>query len=213
MAETLLITAGDVIEVQLTSETVVIESADGRRNLEPGHITNRMRLFVRQTDGVEKKYDFEDTELGVREGQRVAIVRGQLKKWPEAENLMLFNLSSGEDDVFEASLAAYLGHKPAIGPVLKAALLSLAVAFTYWIAATLGASEGSDGMTRLGFAVLYAVLSYPVFWWLWRTWDRLTQNARYRAARKRFIDEMNGRVRAYALEPGSGARYESGNAT
>jgi hypothetical protein len=61
MAETLLINAGDVIEVQLTSETVVIEGAGGRRNAEPGHITNRMRLFVRQTDGVEKKYDFEDT--------------------------------------------------------------------------------------------------------------------------------------------------------
>lgn len=198
MAETVLINAGDVIEVQLTSETVVIESEGGRRNVEPGHITNRMRLFVRHTDGSEKKYDFEDTELGVRETQRVAIVRGQLKRWPEPINLILFNLSSGESDTFDGNLAAYLGHKPFIGPILKAALLALAVALIYWIAASLSAREGADAMTRLGFAVLYAVLSYPVFWWLCRTWDRLTQNSRYRAARRRFINEMSGRVQAYA---------------
>ncbi len=201
MAESVLINAGDVIEVQLTSETVVIESEGGRRNVEPGHITNRMRLFVRHTDGTEKKYDFEDTELGVREEQRVAIVRGQLKRQPEPINLILFNLSSGESDTFDTNLVAYLGHKPFIGPILKAALLSLAVALIYWIAATLGAREGADGMTRLGFAVLYAVLSYPVFWWICRTWDRLTQSARYRAARRRFINEMTGRVQAYAPAP------------
>jgi hypothetical protein len=39
MAEnTVIVTAGDVIEVQLTSETVVIESA-GARHVEPGHTT------------------------------------------------------------------------------------------------------------------------------------------------------------------------------
>src|SRR5262245_18211023 len=91
-ASTLLITAGDVIEVQLTSETVVIEGAD-RCYVEPGHIPNRMRLFVREAVGKEQKFDFEDTELGVRETQRVAVVRGRLKKRPEAMNLLLFNLS------------------------------------------------------------------------------------------------------------------------
>src|SRR5262245_12294204 len=107
----LLISAGDVIEVQLTSETVVIEGAT-RRHVEPGHITNRMRLFVRELDGSEMKYDFEDTELGVRESQRVAIVRAHLKRAPAPVNMILFNLSSNERDTFEPGLAAYLGHKP-----------------------------------------------------------------------------------------------------
>ena len=71
MAETVLVSVGDVIEVQLTSETVMIEGAHGRRQAEPGHITNRMRLFVKLVDGKEQKFDFEDTELGVRETQRV----------------------------------------------------------------------------------------------------------------------------------------------
>ena len=79
MADTLLISAGDVIEVQLTSETVVIDTPQGRQ-VEQGHITNRMRLFIKLTDGKETKFDFEDTELGVRETQRVAVVRGKAEK-------------------------------------------------------------------------------------------------------------------------------------
>ena len=198
MGETLLITAGDVIEVQLTSETVVIEGAAGRRNVEPGHITNRMRLFVRQTDGVEKKYDFEDTELGVREEQRVAIVRGKLKRWPEPRNLILFNLSSGENDTFEAGLAAYLGRKPFFGPLWKAAVLSLGVIIVFWFVSNFLMREGNGGLGSIALAVMFGFLTYPVFWWLTRTWDRLTEKMRYRTARKRFINEMAGRVQAYA---------------
>jgi hypothetical protein len=70
MADKLLVRAGDVIDVQLTSETVVIEGAD-RRQVE-------QTITVREADGQRRaKFDFEDTELGVRETQRVVIVRGQ----------------------------------------------------------------------------------------------------------------------------------------
>jgi hypothetical protein len=196
-ANTLLISAGDVIEVQLTSETVVIEGAD-RRHVEPGHITNRMRLFLREVEGGEKKYDFEDTELGVRESQRVAIVRAKLKGAPEPANLILFNLSSGEKDTFEPGLAAYLGHKPFFGPLWKAAALSLGVAVVFWFASNFIYRSGQGGLMSVMLAGMFAFLTYPVFWWLARVWDRLTEKMRYRAARKRFINEMIGRVRPYA---------------
>jgi len=201
MAETLLINAGDVIEVQLTSETVVIEGAGGRRDAETGHITNRMRLFVRQTDGAEKKYDFEDTELGVREEQRVAIVRGKLKRWAEPRNLILFNLSSNEKDTFEYGLAAYLGHKPFFGPLWKAAIISFGVAVVFWFVSNFIERDGHGGLMSIMLALMFAFLSYPLFWWICRTWDRLTEKARYKAARKKFIAEMSGRVQAYALAP------------
>jgi hypothetical protein len=196
-ANTLLISAGDVIEVQLTSETVVIEQG-GRRQEEPGHITNRMRLFVRETDGKEKKYDFEDTELGVRETQRVAIVRGKLKKWTEPRNLLLFNLSSGEQDEFESGLAPYLGRKAFFGPVWKAGVLALGVALVFWFVSNFITRNGYGGLLSVGLALMFAFLTYPVFWWICRVWDRLTERMRYRAARRRFIKDMTGRVKAYA---------------
>jgi hypothetical protein len=196
-AQTLLISAGDVIEVQLTSETVVIESRTGRRE-EEGHITNRMRLFVKETDGAEKKYDFDDTELGVRETQRVAIVRGKLKKAEQPLNLILFNLSSNESDTFENGLRAYLGHNPFFGPLWKAAALSLGVAVVFWFVSNFVTRNGYGGLMSISLALMFGFLTYPVFWWLSRTWDRITERMRYKAARKRFIKDMTGRVRAYA---------------
>src|ERR1043165_7691522 len=132
MGETFTIHAGDVIEVQLTSETVVIETPNGRREADDaGRITNRMRLFVRHPDGKEEKYDFDDTELGVRETQTVAIVRGKRRRAKEPVNLILFNPSSGEHDPFERGLASYLGHKPFFGPLSKALVLALGVAVIF----------------------------------------------------------------------------------
>jgi hypothetical protein len=197
MAETLLISAGDVIEVQLTSETVLIESPTGRRE-EEGHITNRMRLFLREIDGNEKKYDFDDTELGVRETQRVAVVRGKVKKIEQPLNLILFNLSSGEHDTFENGLRVYLGHKPFFGPLWKAATLSLGVAVVFWFVSNFITRNGYGGLMSISLAIMFGFLTYPVFWWISRTWDRITERMRYKAARKRFIKDMAGRVRAYA---------------
>jgi hypothetical protein len=198
MAEnTLIVTAGDVIEVQLTSETVVIEGA-GVRHVEPGHITNRMRLFVREGEGQERKYDFDDTELGVRETQRVAIVRGKLKRVKEPVNLILFNLSSGEQDTFENGLAAYLGRTPFFIAPWKAAGFALLVALVFWLCSNFLVRGGAGGVASIMFAVMFGFLTYPVFWWLCGIWDRVSERMRYRRARKRFIAEMTGRVRAYA---------------
>ncbi|MBK8545421.1 MAG: hypothetical protein IPL62_18955 [Caulobacteraceae bacterium] len=203
MADKLLVRAGDVIDVQLTSETVVIEGAD-RRQVEPGHITNRMRLFVKLTDGAEQKFDFEDTELGVRETQRVVIVRGQgkgkLDRGPY--NIVLFNVSSGERGEFEGGLRTFLGHTPFFGPLWKAAVISLGVALVSWFVATFVVNPGSNGgISGLWLGIMFGFLSYPAWWWLCRTWDRITERMRYRAAKKKFLAEMSARAVAYA--PGS----------
>jgi hypothetical protein len=199
MADKLLINAGDVIDVQLTSETVVIEGAD-RRHVEPGHITNRMRLFLRETDGKEKKYDFEDTELGVRETQRVVVVRGQGKGKRDTGpyNILLYNLASNERGDFDAGLQTYLGRKPFFGPLWKAAVLALGVALVFWFVSNFITRNGYGGLLSVGLALMFAFLTYPVFWWICMTWDRITERMRYRAARKRFLSDMDGRVRAYA---------------
>jgi hypothetical protein len=196
-AQSPLISAGDVIEVQLTSETVVIDTPQGRQRVEkPGHITNRMRLFVRELDGREQKYDFEDCELGVRETQRVAIVRGRVRREPEPVNLILFNLSSGERDLFERGLARYLGYTPLFGPRWKAAAMALGVALVLWLVSRFAFNVGSMSSTAL--AIMFAFLLYPLLWWISGHWDRITGRIRYKRARKQFIAEMEGRVRAYA---------------
>jgi hypothetical protein len=196
-AQTLEVTGGDVIEVQLTSETVVIDTHDGRRlRAEPGHITNRMRLFVRHTDGAEKKYDFEETELGVRETQRVAIVRGRLKRDPDFMNLVLYNLSSGDRDTFDGNLRRYLGKKPFFGPLWKAAGFALVVAVVFYLVSHFVYDRGHVGAAFLG--AMFAFLTYPVFWWLCRTWDRVTERMRMNAALKRFLAETDARARTFA---------------
>lgn len=193
-----LISAGDVIEVQLTSETVVMQSASGRRQAEPGHITNRMRLFVRETDGKERKYDFEETELGVRETQRVAIVRARIRDIEDPVHLILFNLSSGEKDTFELALAAHLGRKPFFGPRWKAFGISLMIALIFWLVSHFIVHGGEDAILAGVWAVMFAFLSFPLFWWICATWDRVTEKMRYKAARKRFIAEMTQRVQKFA---------------
>lgn len=197
----LLVSAGDVLDVQLTSETVVIDTPMGRRAVaEPGHITNRMRLFVKDLDGREQVYDFEETELGVRETQRVAIVRAQIKREPAPLNLMLFNLTAGQHDTFEGGLRVYLGRKPFFGPLWKATGFSLLTGLIVWLACRYAYHK--DVVTTGFLTVAAAMLLFPAYVWLCRAWDRITEAMRYRAARARFIAEMSARVQGYA---GAGA--------
>lgn len=204
MAKALMISAGDVLEVQLTSETVVIETPQGRRPVaEPGHITNRMRLFVKLTDGKEQKFDFDDTELGVRQGQRVAIVRA-LPRRAAATNLILFNLSSGERDTFEAGLQTYLARTPLFGPMWQALGFALVVAVGFWLVSNFSTREGHGGMMSVVLALMFAFLSYPLFWWLCSLWGRFSARMRYQAERKRLIADAEAQVAMFAPGPAAG---------
>jgi hypothetical protein len=119
---------------------------------------------VRHADGKEEKYDFDDTELGVRETQTVAIVRGKLRRAKGPVNLILFNLSSGELDPFERGLASYLGHKPFFGPLAKAFVFALGVAIIFYLVSHYIVRH-EQGAVMSGFlALMFAFLCYPVFW-------------------------------------------------
>jgi len=195
--QTPLITVGDVIEVQLTSERVVIRSAQGRE-AQPAHITSRMRLFVKELDGSEHKYDFDDTELGVRETQRVGIVRARFKGQRDPQNLALFNLSSGESDAFEPALAAYLQRRPLVGPRGHALGWALVVALLTWAISNWGYRGGEGGPMSVFLAVAFAVLTFPIVWGLSALWDRLSARARYGRARAAFLSDAEAQVRALA---------------
>lgn len=192
----LLINAGDVIEVQLTSETVVIETNGRRRDAEPGHITNRMRLFVRETDGKEQTYDFEETELGVRNTQRVAIVRARLAGAPAPVNLILYNLSSGAKQPFDPAIGAYLHKKTLFGPIWKASGAALLIAFGFYLVSHFVMGRGA---VSAGFlAAMFAFLAFPVVWWISGIVDRISAQGRFRKAYAAFVAAMDERTRAFA---------------
>lgn len=202
MADNVSIAAGDVIEVQLTSEKVVVQSAQGRRTVErpTGEINNRLRLFVKDLEGKEQTFDFEDTELPVRQGQRVAVVQTRLKRVAEPVNLMLFNLSSGESDTFEPGLHAHLGRTPFFNALTKALVIAAAIGLIFWVVSFYIMNAGA---WMAGFAAAaLAFLLFPLLLWLCRTWDRVSERMRYARARKSFIANMEGRVRVYAADAG-----------
>src|SRR5690606_37938466 len=72
------------------------------------------------------------------------------------------------------------------------------VALTFWFVSNFITRNGYGGLTSVALALMFGFLTYPVFWWICRTWDRISERFRYRAARGRFIEEMRGRVQAYA---------------
>ncbi len=191
MSRPFTIAAGDVLEVQLTSETVIFERGDGTSE---HNASNRMRLFVRDLEGKERKFDFEETQLGVRTGQRIAVVQGQTRSEPVT--LMLFNLSAGEDDTFETNLRAFLDVRSWFSPPLQTLAATVIYIALFWLIARFGFGR-SEGFANV-YSVVSAALLAPAFWWAATTWERLSHEWRYNAARKRLISDARGRVRVYA---------------
>ena len=133
MSERLLISAGEVIEVQLTSETYVMAQGSGggrkrrrkRGEAQPtGRIVNRMRVFVREADGKERTYDFEGARLGVHDGHSVCVVRGRCEGGGKPVNLMLCNLSTEDRDLFEQQIVTFLDRKRRFGPFWHGSVLA-----------------------------------------------------------------------------------------
>jgi len=110
-------------------------------------------------------------------------------------------LESMQHDPFEQGLSRYLGHKPFFGPLAKAFVLSLGVAVIFFLVSDYIVRQGQGGLMSVFLALMFAFLTYPVFWGICGLWDRMTERMRYRRIRKQFIDEMAGRVRAHAPKP------------
>jgi len=207
MADKLLISSGDVIDVQLTSETLVVENqaarGGGRRRrgkpqpLSTGRISNRMRVFLREDGGREANFDFEGARVGVREGHRCAVVRGRCKGVREPVNLMLVNLSTDEHDIFENALVAYLSAKPMFGAFWKAcgAFLLMIPFGVFYSQIILDHARAMSLLESFWWALFFAFLTFPVFWGLAGVWDNMTARQRFKDARIALLDDVQARLR------------------
>ena len=206
MSDRLHIVTGEVIDVQLTSETLVVESAVGRRRTKRkapkpasgGRITNRMRVFLRDHDAAkETMFDFEGAKLGVRDGHHCAVVRGHCKGAKDPVNLMLINISTNERDFFELGIFAFLNRKRFFGPIWTALGLSLImIAFgVFFSQVILGHSESMSVLESFWWSLFFAFLVFPIFWWLAGLWQRMDDRARLRRARQALIEEVEARLR------------------
>lgn len=206
MTDAVLISAGDVIEVQLTSETLVVERGredprGERARAEPqpaGRITNRMRVFLREEDGKDRHYDLESARVGVHDGQRVAVVRVRLPRLETPLNVMLVNFSTDERDLFENNIAAHLKRKPFFSPFWKGLGLALIMFAIFFLISHFIVRNGQQPVMSAFLAGFFSFLAFPVFWWAASVWDNVTGRLRYARDRKAFIADIEGRLRAYA---------------
>lgn len=207
MTERVQIAAGDVIEVQLTSETLVVENQRGERQpgrkaqraVQTGRISNKMRVFLRDADGKEDDYDLDGARIGVRDGHRAAIVRGNVPGVREPINLVLINISTDERDVFERNMHAFLYRKPFFGPLWKAFGLA-AIMTVFGVFYSQFILQHHDTMTMLEsfwWALFFSFLAFPVLWWVAGLFEKITGDAKYKRDRAKLLADIDGRLHAF----------------
>ncbi len=204
MAERFQIAAGEVIEVQLTSETYVIEGRPTPKakkgKLQPlagGRIANRMRVFLREADGKERNYDFADARIGLHDGHQAAVARGKIKGERDPINLMLVNFSTDERDLFERNIAEFLDKPALFGPIWKAVglaalMLLIGMALSHFVI-----SPDKGWAYAFWWAFFFSFLAFPIFWGITALWTRLTDRARYQRDRAKLIADIEGALKAH----------------
>ncbi|MBI1252423.1 MAG: hypothetical protein GC189_13250 [Alphaproteobacteria bacterium] len=188
----LQVISGDVTDVQLTSERVTPNALMGSQDRE-GVVVTQMRVFLRDERGKERHFDFEDADLGVREGHRAVVVRGRRKDMESPATLMLINQSTDEREEYPRGFDA-IYRPPWFGPRWKALGLSAALAVIFYLISHFNFDRPPLGAAFLAF--MFSFLSYPVFWALSWAWDRITQQRRRRAERQRIRDLVSSRLSA-----------------
>jgi len=96
-----------------------------------------------------------------------------------------------------------LKRTPLFGAPWQAAAWSLLVALLFWVASNFVVRHGHGGMMSIFLAVMFAFLSYPLFWWLCGLWGRVSARMRYQAERKQLIAAAEAQVAGFA--PGAAA--------
>jgi hypothetical protein len=203
MSERLLISGGEVIEVQLTSETYVMAQGSGsgrkrrrkRGEAQPtGRIVNRMRVFVREPDGKERTYDFEGARLGVHDGHSVCVVRGRCEGGGKPVNLMLCNLSTEDRDLFEQQIVTFLDRKRLFGPFWHAMGLSAVLWVLFFLISFGIVRHGHQAITAGFYALFFAFLAFPVLWAGTGIWDRITERRRFKDGRAKLISDIEAHI-------------------
>lgn len=205
MAERFQISAGEVIEVQLTSETYVIEgraspSTKKRVKSKPqagGRIVNRMRVFLREADGKERNYDFAEAKIGLHDGHHAAVVRAKPKGVRDPINLALVNYSTDERDLFESNIAALLDKPVWFGPKWKALGLSALMLLIGMGLSHFVISPGKGWAYAFWWALFFSFLAFPIFWGVATLWTRLTERARFQRERGKLLAEIETALKAH----------------
>lgn len=158
----------------------------------------KMRVFIRGEDGRESDYDFPSAEVGVREGQRVVIVRASDTQTQPA-SLVLLNVATGEREEYHDAFAHFTERPPSIGPRWSAALIAAGIGVVFFFYFMLAARMGAFG----GFfwAVFTAFVLYWPIWGLTWTYGKITAPIRAERARNAIRTEIEARMAAHVRVP------------
>lgn len=162
-----------------------------------------MRIFLRDESGKELKFDLEDANIGVRNGHACAIVRGYCRGAKDPVNLALVNVSTGERDIFELAMFAYLKRATLMGPILWAMIFStiMMVFGVFYSQIILGRADSISMLESFWWAFFFAFLTFPVFWGLTGMWLRFTEKSRMRKERADLLAQVDARLNAARRAP------------
>ena len=184
------IVEGEVVKVQLTSETHVAGRARvqlGSDVLVSSKVVNHMRLFIAIDAKTERDFSFINTTVGVREGHRVAVVRAKPAGPGPWLNVALYNLTT---QLREEQIGAFA--KAARQQWIPARWRAGAWGFAAFLIDMLVGQFLHPRDHSLKVAVAIGVLVVPLAWLIGAITDRVVLPARQRQAEKalRFsIDE------------------------
>lgn len=181
------IVRGEVTKVQFTSETV---SARGR-----GKTVNRMRVFLREGAGAaERDFTFTDTTVGVHEGHVVAIARAIVRGQKGPVLLALINESTGQRDDSEEGFARAARPYTMFGPRWKAFFMAAGLFVIGYIVSRFFVSPDKTAMTWVGWPLILAFLTYPVFWGAAGMWQQMTAGRAVRDGESALRAEIAARL-------------------
>jgi hypothetical protein len=199
----LMITTGEVLKVQLTSETHMLKapSTTGAQS----RIVNKMRVFLRDNgDGKEKDFTFVNSSVGVREGHRVSIVRAQVRHAKSPILLMLVNHSTGQREDSDGGFEKAMSTKGYFGQKWKAFGLSAILFVLFWLVSHFIVRQGQGGLASFFFALMFSFLMFPVFRGGVIVVDKLTVPKKERVEADRLRLEIAGRLAALEGQPVAG---------
>jgi hypothetical protein len=188
------IVTGDVVNVQLTSETHIAGGRGARagQTLDVrSRVINRTRVFLKGPDGRERDFSFANTTVGVREGHRLSVVlaKGAAMKGPLP--VVIQNHTTGQRDEFDYILKDAVSQK-IIGARWRA-LIGAVIVFLAFYGTMAALHEGKVDVVQ---AVLVMIGAYPVLWLVMSGVDALILPQRERIAADRLRAEIEGRLKA-----------------
>jgi hypothetical protein len=186
---------GEVVRVQFTTDSLVGRGAQPTAAADPKaalNVINRMRLFIKLTEGGERDFAFDDATVGVREGHKVSVVRAKREGMREPQPIVLHNHGTGQRMEIKAAFADMLRQKG-----LRARWRALAGAafmlLVFCVSAAILRPEGG----WIGWAFLIGVGGFPLLWGLIGLRDLIVLPRQRKEALEHLRHEIEGRLAPY----------------